>query len=201
MIELPPGFLKNAKSQIDMKGGRPVHAGNGGLFGRDLEEAVAVPKTKEQDRNLAELRRQLAVLQGDKSVLAVRVIASNDSYSYTEAKLSEDVFGTGVGTVNIKSQYAKCSNQQLNIMPAADNNNGNDGGTSVSISNGVVTITVATSTSEGDGTMRTAITNKLNSVFEVNSPDALADHVMYCLPPGTMNGIAYGEPSSPDFIY
>ena len=39
--------------------------------------------------------------------------------------------------------------------------------------------------------MRNAVTAALNSKFGVSSPSQLASHVMYCLPPGTMSGIAY----------
>ena len=119
-------------------------------------------------------------------MLAVRVIAANAEYGFPEADLSNYVFGTNGDTVNLKSQYAACSHGQLNFNPAADR-----GGGGPSISNGVVTITVTTRTRQGDNRMRNAITDKLNQVFGVNSPDALADHVMYCLPPRTMNGIAY----------
>ena len=41
-----------------------------------------------------------------------------------------------------------------------------------------------------DGAMRNDINNFLSSEFGVAASN-LADHVMYCLPPGTMSGIAY----------
>jgi hypothetical protein len=47
------------------------------------------------------------------------------------------------------------------------------------------------STRKGEYAMENAITAALKHNFRVSSPGALADHVMYCLPPGTMNGIAY----------
>ena len=58
---------------------------------------------------------------------------------------------------------------------------------------GAVTVTVSSATSDGDGTMRNEITAILNAEFGVSSPTALANHVMMCLPPGTMNGIAYAS--------
>ena len=66
----------------------------------------------------------------------------------------------------------------------------NDG--TAAISNGVVDIKVALAVAPGsDGNIRNAVTTKINSVFGVTSPNQLANHVMYCLPSGTMNGIAY----------
>jgi hypothetical protein len=62
-----------------------------------------------------------------------------------------------------------------------------------SIRNGVVTVTVNTALADGHAAMRNAITHKLNSDFKVSNPNQLANHVMYCLPSGTMNGIAYAH--------
>ena len=36
-----------------------------------------------------------------------------------------------------------------------------------------------------DGIIRNAVTSALNAQFAVSSPSLLADHVMYCSPPGT----------------
>ena len=41
--------------------------------------------------------------------------------------------------------------------------------------------------------MNNAIATKLNAQFGVSSPSQLATHVMYCLPPNTMGGIAYAS--------
>ena len=57
-------------------------------------------------------------------------------------------------------------------------------------SNGVVSIQVSTNTSQGDEIMVNDITSKLTQVFGT-SPRNIATHVMYCLPPNTMNGVAY----------
>merc|ERR1712226_1276470 len=49
--------------------------------------------------------------------------------------------------------------------------------------------------------MRNAITQALKENFNVNSPTALANHVMYCLPAGTMGGIAYAYINSWNSVY
>ena len=67
------------------------------------------------------------------------------------------------------------------------------GPTTGSIANGVLTVTLDEYTaSQGDATIRNAVTAAINSEFGVSRPDALANHVMYCMPPGAMSGIAYG---------
>ena len=53
-----------------------------------------------------------------------------------------------------------------------------------------MTIQVSTVPSQGDGAMRNAAVAELQNVFGV-SAQSLADHVMLCLPPGTMSGVAY----------
>jgi hypothetical protein len=168
---------------------------NGGGGARHLEGDADVPQaentiTEDQERNLAELRRQLAVVTGDKSVLAVKIIASDGQYGFTPEHLECKVFGTNpantcTDSYNLKSGYGACSFGKLNIVKAANKASGNSFVSDVS--NGVVTVTLpTTSTSQGDGTMRNAVTTALNNAF--GSATSLANHLMYCLPPNTMSG-------------
>ena len=61
---------------------------------------------------------------------------------------------------------------------------GTDNRDETSISNRVTTVRVPKATFKD-------IKSALNQNFSVSSPRQLADHVMYCLPPDGMNGIAY----------
>jgi hypothetical protein len=134
-------------------------------------------------------------------VLAVRVIAGdNTKYGNTEAQLSDFVFGNGNDPVNLQSQYKACSYNQLNFNKVPNKNMVTPSGQNTNIANGVVTIEVATLPSEGDGPMRNAITAKINEVFG-QSASSLATHVMYCLPPNTMSGIAYAYINSWNSVY
>jgi len=128
---------------------------------------------------------------GEKTVLVVRVQASNAITSFSEAYLSDSVFGNGNDPVNLSSQYSACSANKLNFTKANERT-----GNSTNISNGVTTITVTTSTSQGDEVMRNAISAELASQFAVSSPELLADHVMYCLPSGAMSSRAYAYMNS-----
>jgi len=140
--------------------------------------------------------RKLAVTNGQKTVLVVRVIASDGSTSASDTDLSNSVFGNGVDFVNLCSQYAACSHNKLEFVKAADKD-----GPANSIANGVVTVTVNTALADGHSTMRNAITAQLNSDFNVSNPNELANHVMYCLPSGTMSGVAYASVDSWMSVY
>ena len=135
--------------------------------------------------------RKLAVVTGTKSILVVRIVASGVGPSPSESALSDSVFGNnadgdGADPVNVKSQYAACSHGKISFVEANDRN-GNNG---VNIRNGVVTISVATSANEQDYAIRNAVTTTFYNLFGVY-PNAVADHVMYCMPPGSMDAIAY----------
>lgn len=129
-------------------------------------------------------RRRLVQVTGTKTVLAVRVTALDEQNTFDEATLRNEVFGAE--NTNLKTQFAKCSFGQLIFVPADDRR-----GTTLSIVGGVVTVSVNHFTTEGDSVLRNAVTTKLKEDFGVENPSELADHVMYCLPPRTMAGIAY----------
>ena len=145
--------------------------------------------------------RKLAVVTGTKSILVVRIVASGVGPSPSESALSDSVFGNnadgdGADPINVKSQYAACSHGKIRFVEANDRN-GNSG---VNIRNGAVTISVATSVNEQDYVIRNAVTATFYSLFGVY-PNAVADHVMYCMPPGSMDVIAYAFVNSYLSIY
>ena len=63
-----------------------------------------------------------------------------------------------------------------------------------------MTITVTTSTSQTDLVMRNDIAEELFEQFGMTASN-LADHVMMCMPPGTMSGIAYAFPGGWMSVY
>jgi len=177
---------------IDLQGGAPevseeeeVVKGKSGKYGpaggRQLEN-------DEEKRNLKRLHRQLqdSPTFGEKTVLAVRVVTTDDAYGYSEEYLSEKVFGTSSSVdpnpMNLISQYNACSYNQLNFVKTTHN----------LVSNGVVTITVPTSTSQGKDVIVNNVTSAINEAFSTSSPNDIAAHVIYCLPPSAMgDSIAY----------
>ncbi|KAL3760779.1 hypothetical protein ACHAWU_007845 [Discostella pseudostelligera] len=214
-VHIPPGAVVSSDGTIDIKGMKldaseifGNRGGNGnGLFDRNLlevDDAAITERTPEQQRNLAALQSSRALQSGTRTVLAVRIFLTDGQYSFTDqAGLSNDVFGNGVDPSNLKSQYAACSANKLIFDKASDRSmtsNPNDGTTA--ISNGVVDIKVALAVApESDGAIVNAVTSKINSVFGVGNPNQLANHIMYCLPSGTMKGIAYAYINSWNSVY
>jgi hypothetical protein len=163
-----------------------------------IKNVKAMVMPDDQGRNLAE-RKLTAYSTGTRTVLAVRIIDNSRNVgetepSYTEAQLANSVFGSLVGgsdPVNLSSQYKDCSHNQLNFVPV-DNRVG--AGSVGDIVNGVTTVTVNTgcNTNSCDGTLHNAATTAINNAFG-QSPSQIANHVMYCLPPNSMGGIAYAN--------
>jgi len=191
-IDAPKGWMKDhIKKDHIMTGNMEIALDkvDGIVNNKVIFKNGAMPKLELKKNNRNDKRRKLAIVTGEKTVLVVRVVSNNGtgpSTSSNEESVSNKVFGNDIDPVNLASQYKACSHGKLNIIKAPDRT-----GKSTSISNGVVTVTVSTTTGEGDVAMRNAITNELNSEFDVSHPTELADHAMYCLPPETMGGIAY----------
>jgi hypothetical protein len=166
LLDIPPNTFMNEKTQTLLLDAPPT-------LMNDIED-TGIRK-----------RRHLAVTAGVKTVLVVRVRATDRTTSSSEAQLASDIFGDNGDQINLKSQYNDCSFGKLEITKAADRN-----GATTKIRNGVVTISPGVSTSVGDQKMVNAISAKLAKEFSTAASN-LADHVMYCLPPGTFNGLAY----------
>lgn len=214
-IVIPAGSVISSDGEIDIKGKRlsKMNGKKSGLFHRrqlvqDDEEEVGddflFERTPERKQNLATLFQHSSssnsrmLQKGTRSVLAVRVLLNDVSYNFaTQTGLSNDIFGNGIDSVNLKSQYAACSYNQLIFNKASNRNmtfNPEDGCTD--ISNGVVDIKINRNLydiprEKRSQRIRNAVTRKVNSVFGVSSPNRLANHVMYCYPPGVMSDIAY----------
>mmetsp|Transcript_25258 Transcript_25258/g.46948 ORF Transcript_25258/g.46948 Transcript_25258/m.46948 type:complete len:682 (-) Transcript_25258:187-2232(-) len=134
--------------------------------------------------------RKLSEGTGTRTVLAVRIIANGGSTTVSSFHVSDEIFGTFRDPVNLKSQMSACSNGALNIT-TADNKLTNNELLATDIEDGVTTVTVSSAvTPGGDRAMVNEVNGALLEAFGVNSPDELANHIMYCLPPGTMTGIA-----------
>lgn len=140
------------------------------------------PKLWNYEMEERERRRKLRRLAttGTKTVLAVRIQATDRTTTPTAANLGTYVFADGGNTYNLKYQTEACSHNALIINKASDRT-----GTSTSISNGVVTISVSVATSAGETAMENAVTSAILTQFGVTNPTQIADHLMYCYPTGT----------------
>jgi hypothetical protein len=182
--------------QTEVSGCEIVHSPQGGLKtcfiptkgNRFLSNVVNTDGQEENER------RNLAVVEGRKAILVVRVIADGGTTTANEDELALNVFDD---SVNVAKQYKACSHGKLNVIkaPPRDNTNNNPGDGETKIMNGVTTVKVSSPTGPDNdrnrhAVMREAITVRLKENFGVNAKN-LADHVMYCLPAGTMDGLAY----------
>lgn len=184
-IDVKDRFV-SGQTRVKIRAGTKISGGKIDLNGGKPEFVDVGPSKRGLEEDEHQGHRNLATTTGAKNVLAVRVISSDAQITSTEDELSDSVFGTFGNVVNLKSQMEDCSYDQLNIVMADDRI-----GKTTAIYNGVVTVTLAsTSTADGDSVMRNAITTELQNQFGT-SPEYLADHVLYCLPSGTMSGIAY----------
>jgi len=136
--------------------------------------------------NIFDRRRNLAYFKGNeqligqRSILVVRIILNDGSkYERTQDDLRNDIFAPeGNGQVSLTSQYQACSYNKLKFIPS-------------NVNNGVIDIQVNLSKADGHMAINNAVTAKINSQFNVNRPDKLADYVMYCHPKDTGVGLAY----------
>jgi hypothetical protein len=190
--QIAEGAFVSGETELMMPEGSVINYDSG------IIEMTKMPSlsTPYYDLNRRKLNQEV---EGDVSVLVVRVRASNKSTSNSIDALTNSVFGNDPrqpDPVTMKSQYFACSHGKLNFIEAPQRD-----GRSANIRQGGTTISVNVSTRDGDTKMVNAITKELNSQFNVRRPSDLADHVMYCLPKDTMSGIAYAYVNSWNSVY
>lgn len=127
-------------------------------------------------------QRQLRKLAstGTKTVLAVRIAATDKTSTLTETELSDDIFGLNGDPMNAKSQFLACSYNQFELTPASDRT-----GATASIKNGATTISVDLATSSDAITIMNEATLQLAAEFSTDAQN-LADFIMFCIPDGSM---------------
>jgi hypothetical protein len=80
--------------------------------------------------------------------------------------LSDGIFGTGVDTVNLASQFQDCSYAKLKFVTAPNRSGKSSSSGNVEIANGVATVRLPSiSVSQGTAVMRNAISKELNTIF------------------------------------
>lgn len=127
-----------------------------------------------------------------RSVLVVRTRTTDSVVTATVAELSDAVFGTSGDPVNLSSQFDACSFGSMKFEPVTG---------LASVVNGAIEVTVTNSTSDGDVKVSNDVAQTLARTFNVESASELADHIMICLPGGTMTSIAYANINSWRSVY
>lgn len=134
-----------------------------------------VPEIEVAPRNT----RRLAIA-GNREVLVIRETRTSPAGSV----LSDQIFGTFGDRVNLASQYAACSYNQLTFSPWAGN-----GRPSAIVTDGVLTVSI-TDTIQGssDATVRDAMLSKATRDLGGTPLNQLVDFVMLCIPADTLDG-------------
>ena len=118
----------------------------------------------------------MAVTLGTKPILVVKVTDSaNKAHPRTTAEISDDVFGTDSDPVNLKTQLAACSFNQLIVQPGLDPPDSHE------VAPGVIEVTIGVTLSGNSrGTIRNAVTTAVQSKLGHSLPGPY-QQVMYVL--------------------
>ena len=121
-------------------------------------------------------RRRLAVTKGDKPILVVKVTDSaGKARSENSAQISDNIFGTYGDLVNLKSQLAACSFDQLIVQPGLNPPDSHE------VAPGVIEVTIGVTLSGNSrGTIRNAVTTAVQSKLGHSLPGPY-QQVMYVL--------------------
>ena len=183
IVGLPADFinasyaaLRSGEAFISVPGGHKDRASATLIVPPGADVTITV-----RDPRMLRSRRLSIKKTGSSSVLVLRVSASDSQVTSSLSSLSDKWFGTSGDSMNLKSQYTACSNNQLDFNAASGPG---------SIIDGVVEIGVGIS---AGGSTSTAIQNAATTAATalLGSLDQW-DHVAYCLPSGTSgNWVAY----------
>ncbi|KAI2496201.1 Gametolysin peptidase M11 [Fragilaria crotonensis] len=186
-IYVPGGaFIDDHTSELVVPSAARVKIGRrkklGSLRGSASRHANVMDRT-----SMSGNRRLLST--GRRTVIVIRIVAIDSATTASEAQLSDDIFGTSGDGLNLKSGYNFCSYGQLQFEPLSTNERvGADGVYTVYLRN---TYVVGSSSGKVYDAALAQVTADLGK-----SPNLLADHVMFCIPPGTTGGwIAYAAPN------
>jgi hypothetical protein len=140
---------------------------------------------EDEEANVFDNQRALANVQN--KVLVVRVQANDKTTSFSEAQLSDSIFGTNGDQVNLKERFASCSYDELTMEPYSGTTS--TGVTLPSTGNrvGVVTVTINSNVKKVDVD---TVEDRVVAAAEDMLGDLQSqfDHVMLCIPPGTQGG-------------
>jgi len=157
--------------------------------GARLSESNAIIRgvPKLAHKPAVEHRRRLSTT-GARSVLVLRVEANDASTSASEADLARDIFGIDDSTRRNNNDHVGAGSEdsfklsstslsKLEFVPVSGNK----------VNNGVYTVSIdADVTGKNNGNVRNVVLDKLRSDFGSSDLNASFDHVMVCMPPGTV---------------
>jgi hypothetical protein len=124
---------------------------------------------------------------GEQTVLMVRAVFTDTQPTNSASELSDEVFGSGSDPVNMKSQFAACSDNKFTTEPYSGTIN------SIAITNGVYEVSLSsTTTGKSKNSLESEITTQLNVDFGSSWTTIYGiELVMYCLPIDDFTAYAY----------
>ncbi len=172
-IDLPDDFVERNNDAImsgklfaNIPGGQIV---DGKIIYTDNEQiTLAAPPKSFETRH-----RTLQATTGAQKVLVLRISANDSTNTFSASQLYNYIFGTSdpTNTPSLVTQYSRLSFGKLNFEPAMG------GVIEVPVdmnANGALSITI-----------RDSAIAYVSTTYGVSSLTQLADHVMFCIPPGT----------------
>ena len=135
--------------------------------------------------NSSDLYSNRRLKTGERTVLVVRIVAKDSKTTATEAQLADDIFGASGDVFNLVSGYAQCSYGTLQLKPFTSH--------TLVRTDGIYTVNLPNTVVKGiaDSKVLSAAEAQVAKDLGI-APNLLANHVMYCIPPGTSgNWIAW----------
>ena len=149
-------------------------------------------KTKKSQKNDGR-RLTASPIVGDRTVLVVRVVASDAHTTATEEVLAREIFGItdsngNSDSFNLASAFNNCSHGKLTFSPYTSTNS-----SPIQLeTNGVITVDITETAVIGlsEFAVKDLVLGKVQEAFNKADGDlnSLFDHIMLCLPPGTGTG-------------
>ena len=126
-----------------------------------------------------------------KTVLVIRIEAQDEATTLTESELANKIFGASGDKINLSSRFRDCSDGQMLMRPVPTN--------TLIGTDGVYTIRLPTYNVTGvkAQTVVSAAVTVATAALKTH-PKNLANHIIFCVPPGTVDGrwIAYASINS-----
>jgi hypothetical protein len=117
-LDLPQGAkIDKTKGMINIPKGEQASMVSSPGLNQNKIKFKAKKKSKDKSTPWTTSNRR-RLTTGTKTVLVVRVVANDSSTTASADQLSDSVFGTNGDLVNLKTQYAACSHNQLQFQPA-----------------------------------------------------------------------------------
>lgn len=183
LLHLAPEFvqehsdLARGETHVMIPSGHAIQENENGLASigyPNNTNIVAIPPPTRRHLSVQDRR------QGVKRVLVLLVHGADSRLSLSQQDLSKRIFGIGSGApaVNVRSQYHACSFGKFRIVPA----------TGPGITDGVATITIGNVVKKDPFNLENQAVAVAQNKLNIKDLESAFDHVMICLPPGTLYG-------------